>query len=131
MRLRFLGAATTVTGSQFLLTTERARVVIDCGLFQGSPAESERSRVPLAYDPADVDAVLVTHCHLDHCGLLPVVVREGFTGPGLPDTRHGGAGASWSSSTAPRSSRSRPSAASSGRVAGQAGSRQPGGAAGR
>ena len=52
MKLRFLGAATTVTGSQFLLTTDRARVVIDCGLFQGSPAESERSRVPLAYDPA-------------------------------------------------------------------------------
>jgi metallo-beta-lactamase family protein len=81
VKLRFLGAATTVTGSQFLLTTDRARVVIDCGLFQGSPAESERSRVPLAYDPADVDAVLITHSHLDHCGLLPVVVREGFTGP--------------------------------------------------
>jgi metallo-beta-lactamase family protein len=81
MKLRFLGAATTVTGSQFLLTTDRARVVIDCGLFQGSPAESERSRVPLAYDPAEVDAVLITHSHLDHCGLLPVVVREGFTGP--------------------------------------------------
>jgi metallo-beta-lactamase family protein len=81
VRLRFLGAATTVTGSQFLLTTDRARVVIDCGMFQGSPAESERSRVPLAYDPGEVDAVLLTHAHLDHCGLLPVVVREGFSGP--------------------------------------------------
>jgi metallo-beta-lactamase family protein len=81
MKLRFLGAATTVTGSQFLLTTERDRVVIDCGMFQGSPAESERSRVPLAYDPREVDAVLLTHAHLDHCGLLPVVVREGFSGP--------------------------------------------------
>ena len=92
MKLRFLGAATTVTGSQFLLTTDRARVVIDCGLFQGSPAESERSRVPLAYDPAEVDAVLITHSHLDHCGLLPVVVREGFTGPVVPDACHGRAG---------------------------------------
>jgi metallo-beta-lactamase family protein len=81
MKLSFLGAATTVTGSQFLLTTDRARVVIDCGMFQGSPAEAERSRVPLAYDPHDVDAVLVTHAHLDHCGLLPVLVREGFSGP--------------------------------------------------
>jgi metallo-beta-lactamase family protein len=81
MKLRFLGAATTVTGSQFLLTTDRASVVIDCGLFQGSPSESERSRVPLAYDPGTVDSVLLTHAHLDHCGLLPVVVREGFTGP--------------------------------------------------
>jgi metallo-beta-lactamase family protein len=81
VKLQFLGAATTVTGSQFLLTTDRARVVIDCGLFQGSPAESERSRVPLAYDPETVDAVLITHAHLDHCGLLPVVVREGLRGP--------------------------------------------------
>jgi metallo-beta-lactamase family protein len=81
VKLRFLGAATTVTGSQFLLTTERARVVIDCGLFQGSPAESERSRVPLAYDAGTLDAVLLTHAHLDHCGALPVVVREGFAGP--------------------------------------------------
>jgi metallo-beta-lactamase family protein len=81
VKLQFLGAATTVTGSQFLLTTDRARVVIDCGLFQGSPSESERSRLPLAYDPGTVDAVLITHAHLDHCGFLPVVVREGFTGP--------------------------------------------------
>jgi metallo-beta-lactamase family protein len=64
-----------------LLTTERARVIVDCGLFQGSPAESERSRVPLAYDPAGIDAILITHAHLDHCGLLPLVVREGFSGP--------------------------------------------------
>ena len=81
MRLRFLGAATTVTGSQFLLTTDRARVLIDCGLFQGSPAESERSRLPLAYDAAGLDAILVTHAHLDHCGYLPVVVGAGFDGP--------------------------------------------------
>lgn len=81
MRLQFLGAATTVTGSQFLLTTERARVVIECGLFQGSPAESERSRVPPAYEASAVDAILITHAHLDHCGLLPVVVRAGFSGP--------------------------------------------------
>jgi metallo-beta-lactamase family protein len=81
VRLRFLGAATTVTGSQFLLTTDRARVILDCGLFQGSPSEADRNRQPLAYDPATIDAILLTHAHLDHCGYLPVVVREGYSGP--------------------------------------------------
>ena len=81
MRLRFLGAATTVTGSQFLLTTDRASVIVDCGLFQGSPSEADRNRQPLAYDPATIDAILLTHAHLDHCGYLPVVVREGYSGP--------------------------------------------------
>ena len=81
MDLQFLGAATTVTGSQFLLTTERARVLIDCGMFQGSPNESIRNRIPLAYDPGALDAILLTHAHLDHCGLIPHVVKEGFHGP--------------------------------------------------
>ena len=81
MDLQFLGAATTVTGSQFLLTTGRARVLIDCGMFQGSPNESIRNRIPLAYDPGALDAILLTHAHLDHCGLIPHVVREGFHGP--------------------------------------------------
>jgi metallo-beta-lactamase family protein len=81
MEIRFLGGATTVTGSQFLLVTERTRVLIDCGMFQGSPNESVRNRVPFAFEPADLDAVVLTHAHLDHCGLLPVLVREGFRGP--------------------------------------------------
>jgi metallo-beta-lactamase family protein len=81
VQIQFLGGATTVTGSQFLLTTERARVLIDCGMFQGSPNEVVRNRVPFAFEPADLDAVILTHAHLDHCGLLPVLVREGFDGP--------------------------------------------------
>ena len=81
MDIHFLGGATTVTGSQYLLTTERARVLIDCGMFQGSPNESIRNRIPFAFDPAELDAVLLTHAHLDHCGLLPVLVREGYAGP--------------------------------------------------
>lgn len=81
MDLQFLGAATTVTGSQFLLTTERASVLIDCGMFQGSPNESIRNRIPLAYDPGEIDAILLTHAHLDHCGLIPHVVAQGYRGP--------------------------------------------------
>jgi metallo-beta-lactamase family protein len=81
MDIHFLGGATTVTGSQFLLETDRARVLIDCGLFQGSPNEAVRNRIPLAYDAPSLDAVLLTHAHLDHCGLLPVLVRDGYPGP--------------------------------------------------
>jgi len=81
MHLTFLGGANTVTGSRYLLTTDRASVLIDCGMFQGSPNESIRNRIPLGFDPKTLDAILVTHAHLDHCGLLPVAVREGYTGP--------------------------------------------------
>jgi len=81
MEIHFLGGATTVTGSQFLLVTERARILIDCGMFQGSPNEAVRNRVPLAYDPSGIDAILLTHAHLDHCGLIPHVVDAGFHGP--------------------------------------------------
>ena len=81
MEIQFLGGATTVTGSQYLLVTERARVLIDCGMFQGSPNEAIRNRIPFAFDPTELDAVLLTHAHLDHCGLLPLLVKHGFTGP--------------------------------------------------
>jgi metallo-beta-lactamase family protein len=80
MELTFLGGASTVTGSRFLLTTARSQILIDCGMFQGSPNETVRNRIPLGMDPADLDAILITHAHLDHCGLLPVVVRDGFRG---------------------------------------------------
>jgi Cft2 family RNA processing exonuclease len=81
MEIHFLGGATTVTGSQFLLVTEQAKVLIDCGMFQGSPNEAVRNRIPLGFDPKTLDAILLTHAHLDHCGLIPHVVDEGFNGP--------------------------------------------------
>jgi metallo-beta-lactamase family protein len=80
MQISFLGGATTVTGSQFLIETERARVLVDCGMFQGSPNEFVRNRVPFGFDPATIDAVVLTHAHLDHCGLLPLLVKGGFGG---------------------------------------------------
>ena len=80
MQIQFLGGATTVTGSQFLLTTDRARVLIDCGMFQGSPNESVRNRIPFAFQPGELDAVVLTHAHLDHSGLLPLLVKGGYPG---------------------------------------------------
>jgi metallo-beta-lactamase family protein len=80
MHIQFLGGATTVTGSQFLLTTDTARVLIDCGMFQGSPNESIRNRVPFGFEAGGLDAVVLTHAHLDHCGLLPLLVKAGYRG---------------------------------------------------
>ena len=80
MEIRFFGAANTVTGSQFLLITDRAHVLIDCGMFQGGPHEVVRNRVPLTYEPASLDAIILTHAHLDHCGLIPHIVAEGYNG---------------------------------------------------
>ena len=79
MDITFLGGATTVTGSTFLITTDRARILVDCGIFQGSPNESVRNRVPFGFDPSELDAVLLTHAHLDHCGRLPLLVKGGYT----------------------------------------------------
>lgn len=81
MQIHFLGGATTVTGSQFLIETDQARVLVDCGMFQGSPNESVRNRIPFGFDPAELDAVVLTHAHLDHCGRLPLLVKGGFNGP--------------------------------------------------
>jgi Cft2 family RNA processing exonuclease len=81
MEIHFLGAANTVTGSQFLLVTEQATVLVDGGMFQGGPHEVVRNHVPLAYDPAKLDAIVLTHAHLDHCGLIPHIVAEGYRGP--------------------------------------------------
>jgi len=81
MSLSFLGAAGTVTGSRHLLTAGTRRWLVDCGLFQGLKNLRLRNREPFPFDPASVDAVLLTHAHLDHTGLLPVLVKRGFKGP--------------------------------------------------
>ena len=86
MKIQFLGAAGTVTGSQYLVTTQAGRILVDCGMFQGSPAEAARNRAGFAYDPATIDAVLLTHAHLDHCGMLPALVKGGYRGPIITTT---------------------------------------------
>lgn len=78
--LDFLGATETVTGSRFLITTPRARVLVDCGLYQGMKALRERNWQPLPIDAASIDAVVLTHAHVDHSGFLPRLEREGFRG---------------------------------------------------
>ncbi len=79
--IQFLGAAGCVTGSQFLVTAADRRVLIDCGMFQGSPEEVERNHLPFAFEADALDAAILTHAHLDHCGRLPALVKAGFRGP--------------------------------------------------
>ncbi|WP_415953206.1 MBL fold metallo-hydrolase RNA specificity domain-containing protein [Streptomyces sp. KLOTTS4A1] len=85
--LRFLGGVGTVTGSKFLVESDHARVLVDCGLFQGFANLRRRNWERLACDAADLHAVVVTHAHLDHCGFLPRLVRHGFRGPVLTTPR--------------------------------------------
>jgi metallo-beta-lactamase family protein len=79
--LQFLGGTETVTGSRFLLRTRRARVLVDCGLFQGVKALRLRNWEPFPIAPKDLDAVVLTHAHVDHAGFVPRLVAEGFSGP--------------------------------------------------
>jgi metallo-beta-lactamase family protein len=79
--LRFLGAAGGVTGSQYLLSVDDRRVLVDCGLFQGGMEEIARNRMGFVYQSDSVDAVLLTHAHNDHIGRLPALVKAGFRGP--------------------------------------------------
>lgn len=81
LRLTSLGGAGTVTGSKHLLEHDGGRILIDCGLFQGQKNLRELNWKPLPVEASKIDAVILTHAHLDHCGYLPRLVRRGFTGP--------------------------------------------------
>ncbi len=80
MRIQFLGADRQVTGSSTLLETGGPRILVDCGLYQERPF-LDRNWEPFPVPPGDIDACLLTHAHLDHCGRLPLIVRDGFAGP--------------------------------------------------
>lgn len=79
--ISFWGGVGTVTGSKYLVETDRAKVLVDCGMFQGLKELRERNWQDPPFDPRSIDAVLITHAHIDHTGYLPRLVRQGFRGP--------------------------------------------------
>lgn len=80
LRVRFLGTTGTVTGSRYLVDTGSHRILVDCGLFQGYKPLRLRNWSPLPVEPATIDAVVLTHAHLDHSGYLPRLAANGFRG---------------------------------------------------
>lgn len=81
VEIAFLGATETVTGSRFLITSDKSKILIDCGMFQGVKSDRLKNWAPFPVEPSTIDAVVLSHAHLDHSGYLPVLVRDGFKGP--------------------------------------------------
>lgn len=79
--IRFLGAARTVTGSRFLIETDSARVLVECGMFQGVKELRLRNWAGFPVDPKSIDSLVISHAHLDHVGYTPAIVKQGFEGP--------------------------------------------------
>lgn len=81
MKITFLGATREVTGSCYLVETGKVRILVDCGMFQGTQFAETKNEQEFGFDPGTIDAVIVTHAHLDHTGRLPKLVRDGYHGP--------------------------------------------------
>ncbi len=77
-KLKFHGAARTVTGSCYMIETETAKVLVDCGMFQGARTETELNYRPFPFDPASITTLVLTHAHIDHTGLVPKLVKNGY-----------------------------------------------------
>ena len=80
MNIQFLGATGTVTGSKYLIKHDGRRLLVDCGLFQGFKQLRLRNWQPLPVDPQTINAVVLTHAHIDHSGYLPLLAKNGFKG---------------------------------------------------
>ena len=80
-KLSFWGGVGTVTGSKFLIETDHSRILVDCGLFQGLKELRKRNWQEPPFDPRSLNAVLITHAHIDHTGYSPCLVRQEFHGP--------------------------------------------------
>ncbi|MBC3898420.1 MBL fold metallo-hydrolase [Acetobacterium malicum] len=80
MKIKFLGAALSVTGSCHLVTTDHCKFLLDCGLFQGSEALEELNYQEFDFNPAEIDFIILSHAHVDHCGRIPLLVKQGFKG---------------------------------------------------
>ncbi len=80
-QITFFGGVGTVTGSKYLVENNGKKILVDCGLFQGLRELRERNWQPLPFDPTELDAVIITHAHIDHTGFLPRIVKLGFQGP--------------------------------------------------
>lgn len=80
MKIQFIGGVRSVTGSSYLITTDTAKVLVDCGMFQGINDGGKRNLRPFPFKPSEIDALLLTHSHIDHSGLIPKLVKDGFKG---------------------------------------------------
>ena len=80
MNITFLGAAETVTGSNFLVEAAGKKFLVDCGMYQGKATEELRNEEDFLYNPADIDFMLLTHAHIDHSGRIPKLYNDGFKG---------------------------------------------------
>ncbi|NBH62478.1 MBL fold metallo-hydrolase [Anaerotruncus sp. 80] len=80
MKIKFCGASSGVTGSCHLLTTANHKVLLDCGQFQGGKAQEALNYEPFPFDPKEIECVILSHAHIDHCGRIPLLVKRGFTG---------------------------------------------------
>src|SRR6185436_12783258 len=90
MTITFHGAARTVTGSKHLITTDKGKkILLDCGFFQGQGKDSDAMNRTFHFNPAEIDALILSHAHIDHTGNVPNLVKQGFSGPiyATPATR--------------------------------------------
>src|SRR3989339_404073 len=81
LKIKFCGAAKEVTGSKHLIEFNGKKILLDCGMFQGKRKEAAEKNSVFSFDPKEIDAVILSHAHIDHCGSLPMLVKQGYSGP--------------------------------------------------